>query len=272
MIYKSFSFGKATAQGYFIENSPEIHLERKRHLAIICPGGGYEMTSDREAEPIALKYLSHDISCVVLRYSVSPNRFPDSLCELASCVAFFRKNHETYGINPNKICLIGGSAGGHLAASLGVFWHEKFLNDLLNTNSEDIKPNTLILSYPVISSAEYAHQGSFIALLGEDFQNKKEFLSLEKRVNEKTPRTFLWHTADDDYVPVENTFLFASALSKYKIPFEVHVYPTGIHGLATASYMTGNYPQINIPHCQDWIEKSIEFLKGKTSFEEDTLF
>lgn len=144
--------------------------------------------------------------------------------------------------------------GGHLAASLGVFWQEDYLKAEGNN-----RPNALILSYPVITSdPQYTNRGSFDYLLGEDaIEEQRQAMSVEKHINPLTPPTFLWHTVEDGLVPVENSILFAMELRKNNIPFELHIYPNGAHGLSTATEETGN----DLPHVASWMGLCTEWLK-----------
>ncbi len=249
---------------YLLDNSPEMHPNRKRPVVVICPGGGYAMTSDREAEPIAIRYLSKGYHAVILRYSVEPARYPLALLQLAKSVAFLREHAEEYHIDAEKIIVQGFSAGGHLAASLGVFWKKDFIAEALGVNSEMVKPNGMILSYPVITSGEFAHKGSFECLLGdehEDLEKRKE-QSLEFQVTKDTPPTFLWHTISDDCVPVENTLLFFHALRVNKVPVEMHLYPVGGHGLSLATEETSHEDGGCIQkECQSWMELACKWLE-----------
>ena len=262
MLHRSIDINGAQLQLYIIQNTPEIASARKRPCVLICPGGAYATTSDREAEPIALQFLAADISCAVLRYSVAPKEYPAALIQLAKAVAYLRANAEEFALDSEKILVFGGSAGGHLAASLGVFWNHPFMEELCGCNKKCFKPNGLLLAYPVLTGGAYTHEGTMRNLLGEqDSPQSRQAQSLERFVNEDTPKTFLWHTANDDAVPVENSLLFAAALSHCHIPFELHIYPYGRHGLALASQLTGEEKSLIIPHCQDWIEKAIEFVQ-----------
>ncbi|WP_010282104.1 alpha/beta hydrolase [Bacillus timonensis] len=257
---------KADLFTYILDNSPSIDPDRKRPMIIICPGGGYVHTSDREAEPVAIQMLSRGYHASVLRYSVEPTVFPTAICQLASAIGFIRENADTWNIDPNKIIVMGFSAGGHLSASLGVFWKEKFLTEQLTYSKEQIKPNGLILSYPVITSGPHAHEGSFRALLGDKFEdeNQREFLSLENQVSDETPPTFLWHTASDNAVPVENSMLFAQSLLQHKVPLEMHIYPEGVHGLSLGTEETqlkGRDNHIQ-PEIENWIEMAARWVKG----------
>ena len=255
---------KANLFTYLLDNSLEIDPNRKRPVVLICPGGGYEMTSDREAEALAVKFLAMGYHAAVLRYSVAPARFPEALLQLATAVALIRGNAEKWHIDENKIVVQGSSAGGHLAASLGVFWNKSFVAEALEMDSEKFRPNGLMLSYPVITSGEKAHQGSFENVLGEQYadEEKRRFLSLEYHVSKDTPPTFLWHTAPDDVVPVENSLLFFQALHALNIPAELHIYPIGGHGLGLATSETATPDGYGIQaECESWITLAGEWMK-----------
>ena len=249
---------------YVAGNSIEINPDKRRPAIVICPGGGYEFTSDREAEPVALRFLAKGYQAFVLNYSVAPNRFPIQLLELSAAIAHIRRNVDKWGIDTNQIAVCGFSAGGHLTGTLANHWNEEFIQELLDIKQEENKPNKVILSYPVITSGEFAHRGSFENLLGKYLtQEVLQQHSLENTVNENTPPTFLWHTANDDSVPVQNTLLFADALIKNKIPLEIHIYPEGIHGISLADESTAhidNPGQIN-SHVSTWFDLAIEWLE-----------
>ena len=151
-----------------------------------------------------------------------------------------RQNHSQWHVDPEKIIVAGFSAGGHLAASLGVFWQEDFLTETLSGANHEWCPNGLLLSYPVLSSGEFAHEGSFRALLGNRYDEQKAQLSLEKQVSRNTSPTFLWHTLEDGLVPAENSLLFAKQLRKFDIPYELHIFPRGGHGLSLGTKETAS--------------------------------
>lgn len=206
-----------------------------RPLVLICPGGAYAMTSNREAEPVALQFNAMGYHAAILRYSCAPAVFPTSLLEVAASVKYIREHAKAWRVSPDKILIMGFSAGGHLAASYGVFWDEKFVREAFSCTRELLQPNGLILCYPVISADEsIAHVPSLQNLLGEQYGAKKEEMSLEKQVGEQVPETFLWHTFEDKTVPFWNSFRFAEALGRAGIPLEYHLYPTGEHGLSLA--------------------------------------
>jgi len=130
----------------------ENMLLTKRSAVIICPGVGYEYCSEREAEPIAMRFASYGIQAFVLRYSCVNKKFPTSLLEAAQAVAYVRRNAAELGVDPDKIMICGFSAGGHLAASLAVHWKKDFITDALGGESLLYKPNGAVLCYPVITA------------------------------------------------------------------------------------------------------------------------
>ena len=242
--------GKGNPRLYTYLRSPSPEMaQTPRPAVIICPGGGYQMTSDREAEPIALCFLDQGFQCFVLRYSVAGQvLFPGPQLELAGAVALVRRRAAEWMVDPDRIVVCGFSAGGHLAGSLGMLWNRELLTVPLGLHPADIRPNGLILSYPVITTGEFAHRASFESLLGGRAAEYSKLVSLEKQVSKDTPPVFLWHTWDDDCVPVENSLLLAQALRRHNIPLELHILPHGIHGLALATAETNVVEEA----CADW--------------------
>lgn len=248
---------------YAPDNSPEIAPDRTRRAVVICPGGGYHFTSDREAEPVALQLLAADLCVFVLRYAVAPVRYPVALTQAAAAVKYVRENAERYHVQPEHVAIMGYSAGGHLAASLGVRWKESWLAERLDTTPETIRPSGMVLAYPVISGGEFRHQGSFENLTGSTDPAEWEKHSLEKLVSADTPGAFLWHTFTDAAVPVENSLLFFSALRRCGIASELHVYPEGPHGLSLGTELTVS-PKRNClyPDITNWLEMAVRWLKN----------
>ncbi len=239
---------------YIWEHSDEMP-DRKRPLILMCPGGGYGMTSDREADPIAMQFVAMGYNVAILRYSVAPAEYPTALNEAFYALKLIYRKSKEWNVDVNKIYLQGCSAGGHLAASVGMFWHE---------DKELIKPAGMILCYPVITSGEYAHRGSFEALLKSQYT--EEMLkrnSLEYQVSKNTPKAFIWHTYTDDCVPVENSLLLISAMKKYDIPVEFHMYPVGGHGLSTCDSLAVDINGYGVQkECQSWIALAQSWLES----------
>ncbi len=248
---------------YIQETSEAIDKNKVWPAIVICPGGGYGFTSDREAEPVAIQFLQAGFQVFILRYSTEPNRYPTQLLELSASLAFIRENAKEWHIDPDKIAVCGFSAGGHLTASLANFWTEDWITQELAIKKEHNKPNAVVLAYPVISMGEYAHTGSFENLLGSKLtlpEYKK--LSLETSINKHNPPTFIWHTLTDALVPVQNALLYANALITNTISVELHIYPEGVHGLSLANHTTaaaGNQNHIN-PHVETWFASAVKWL------------
>ena len=241
---------------YFLDSSIEMRPNEKRPVILMCPGGGYEMTSDREAEPMAMQFLAMGYHVAILRYSVCPVRYPAALLQVAESVLYLKEHADEYHIDPEKIVVQGCSAGGHLAANYGIAWNSPFLTKLMGMENdpERLCVAGLLLCYPVITSGEKAHEESFRNLLGEQYEEKKEELSLENQVTPDTPPTFLWHTATDETVPVENSLYFFQACPQQGVSAELHIYPVGGHGLSLANEETCRANGIGVQkECQSWI-------------------
>lgn len=247
---------------YFQGSSLELKISALRPCILICPGGGYQMTSDREAEPIALAFAARGFHTAVLRYPVFPTFYPEALLSLAEALVWLRSHGPENHIHTEQITVCGFSAGGHLAASLGVFWQKPFLTQELGVDNAVFRPNRLLLSYPVITGGAYAHHNSIDHLLGKDADEKaRQAVSLEQHVNSFVPPTFIWHTYEDQIVPVENTLLFVTALRKKGVPFELHLYSQGEHGLALANEVTATPDGGSVCHCcEGWVELACNWL------------
>lgn len=253
---------------YVMKESEELATSHKRPAVVICPGGAYRFKSDREAEIVAMRYLAAGVQAFVLQYSVAPSRYPSALLELAASVAYVRSHAKEYFVDPEKIVIAGFSAGGHLCACLGNLWDEPLLETVLGKEyptegaKKMWKPDGMILSYPVITMGEFTHEESRELLLGKDFTEKQvEETSMEKRVSEKTVPAFLWHTQEDPSVPVENSLQFAVALRKYRVPFELHVFEKGDHGLSLCDDTVTN-GMMEFPGGNSlWVDLALKWLK-----------
>jgi acetyl esterase/lipase len=221
---------------------------------IVCPGGGYGGRAPHEAAPIARWLNSVGVASFVLDYRVAPYRHPIPLGDAQRAVRLVRARSAEWHIDPKKIGILGFSAGGHLAASAATLFEAGKADAADPIDRESSRPDALIACYPVISFGEFRHHGSMVNLIGEnpdpDLRRK---LSLENSVTPQTPPTFLWHTSNDGGVPVENSLLFAAALHSNKVPFSLHVFPRGDHGLGLAA---------NVPEVRQWTVLCAEWLKG----------
>ena len=249
---------------FLLPASESLPHRAEKPLVLVCPGGAYSYCSDREAEPIAAKYLAAGFHAAVLRYHCAPAVFPTALLELAWSVKTIRKFAKQWHVNPDAVFVCGFSAGGHLAASLGTLWNETFLQKALGNG--EWMPNGQILGYPVITMGEYTHQGSRENLIGGRMSDAMtHLLSLEERVDEHTVPTFLWHTAEDGAVPVQNSLMYAAALASHHVPFELHVFEKGAHGLSTCEDITSDLGNETVPDNQSWVDMSIRFIRRHLS-------
>ncbi len=261
MVYKQidlqskFPKTDAVLHIYLHEYSKDIAI-RERPIVIVCPGGAYARTSDREAEIIAFQFLAMGYHAAVLRYSVAPAVYPAAILELGYAVSYMRTHGEEWLIDINKIILMGFSAGGHMVASYCMLWEEGFMCEEVGVSKEQLRPNAMILGYPVITSEEkYAHKDSFRNLLGENYEQLKDKLSLEKRVSKSVPRTFIWHTYGDKSVVVQNSIMLAAELVEKEIPTELHIFEKGNHGLALSNRLTESATgSKGEPSCECWID------------------
>ena len=255
----------ATLNLLILPHQEEITLHPERPMVIVVPGGAYAFCSDREAEAIALKFLAEGIHAAVLRYSVAPSRYPTAALELAWSLQYCRAHAKEWHVHPDAISICGFSAGGHAAGTLGTLWKDPVFSRAL---SGDVswRPDCQILCYPVLTLGQFTHAGSRENLLGspEDPENqldKTESLSLETRVSADTPPTFLWHTAEDGAVPVENSLMYAAACRRCGVPFELHIYERGGHGLSTCQELTSRQESETVPDNTSWMPLAIRFLK-----------
>ena len=248
---------------YFLSASKELKRSMCRPAVIVCPGGGYAYVADGEAEPIAMALCGRGFHACVLRYPCAPARFPAALRALAEAVAWVRAGAAENHVDPRQISVCGFSAGGHLAGSLGVFWNAPFLAAETGLVPQDMRPDKMVLCYPVITGGEFAHKGSFDNLLGADADAaRRAEVSLEQHVTQDTPPAFLWHTYTDPGVPVENTMLFAMALRRAGVPFESHIYSVGGHGLCLATRETENMTGDNVQkECAGWFDLMVSWLE-----------
>ena len=212
-----------TLTAYLQDDSQEFWRAKKRPAVVIFPGGAYAYCSDREADPVAQEYLRAGYHAFVLRYSVGWENavWPNPLEDYDQAMELIAAHAKEWHLIPEKIAVIGFSAGGHLAASL-------------STLAKDInRPDFAILYYPVISfDNKMAHQGSKKNLLGKNIDNEKliDYYSLNKQVDDKTPKTLLLLSYDDRVVPPMNSILYYIALNEHHIPASLHMFPNGGHG------------------------------------------
>lgn len=235
--------------------------EQLRPAVLICPGGGYHFNSEREAEVIALRFLPHGYNAFVLNYSVAPHCFPSQLREVAAAMELIHANAKQWNTDVNRIAIMGFSAGGHLACHYTNCYDIPEVREVF-PDSKGV--NASILSYPVITGdPAHRHTNSFRFLSGHDAVTEEDIekYSLHTKVTERTAPTFLWHTAEDQVVPIKNSILYADALAAHKVPFELHIYPYGWHGLCTSDSETNGELEPKVAHTAQWMDSLMKWLK-----------
>lgn len=225
-----------------------------RPFVVVCPGGGYVHLSPREAEPVAMKFYAHGMNTFILYYSIGEAiRKEKPYRELGMAMEYIKEHSAELGCDFSKSAVMGFSAGGHVAASFTVFAQAEFPSAV---------PSLSVLGYPVISSGPFAHRGSFESLC--DNEEEWKLFSLENRVDHKLCPIFLFHTSNDETVPVENSLMLASALSAQESPYTLHIYQDGKHGFATATKEVGScYPEL-----QGWCEEVLHWMFYNWGWEE----
>lgn len=214
---------------------PQGKSDTPRSAVVVCPGGGYAKRAPHEGAPFAELFAAQGIVGIVCHYRVWPHIYPAPQADAARAMRLVRSKAAEFNIDPEKIAIMGFSAGGHLASSIAVqpdLYHDPD-DDLIDKFSA--RPNRAILCYPVLSMVKEYHHGSAENLLGVNASEvQRRQMSSELQVNADTPPTFLFHTADDASVPVSNSLRFASACIQHGISIELHVYPHGHHGVGLA--------------------------------------
>ncbi|HAB16311.1 MAG TPA: alpha/beta hydrolase [Verrucomicrobiota bacterium] len=227
---------------------------------VVCPGGGYGGLAPHEGNDYALFLNRAGIACFVLKYRLGSNgyRHPVMLNDAARAVRWVRANAAAYQVDPKRVGIMGSSAGGHLASTLMTHFDagDPAATDPIERLSS--RPDLGILCYPVITMESFGHAGSKRNLLGDTPSAELiRLLSNETQVTAQTPPAFIWHTWEDKAVPVRNALEFAAALDRNKVPFDLHIYQAGQHGIGLAT----KPPEFTNPH--PWAADLLFWLKGQ---------
>ncbi len=254
----SFRALNAPVIGYLHDDHDRLVAHKTRPAIVICAGGCYRWLSPREKDPVALYWAAMGYQTFLIEYSCGPQAGElRPLHELAEAVRIIRSRASDWHIEPEHVAVLGFSAGGHLAASLGVLWHREDLG-----LDRSCRPDALVLCYPVITTGEYAHKESAANVSGGD-PALREFLSLENRVTAHMPPTFLWHCIGDESVPVENSLLLAGAMQRAGVDYECHLFAGGAHGISMCNQ------EVETPNpeaaawtelCKTWLNKQFHYI------------
>lgn len=279
---------------YVLAPSPELLGGKKRPAVLVCPGGAYLGCSDREAEPVALRFAAMGYHAFVLRYStynngvwgaiplgpdlpVNPNSVhPSPMRDIGRAFLTIRQQADAWQVDTDKIAICGFSAGAHNCAMYAVYWHDPIIHAYLGAQPEFLRPAAAILSYGIhdyhlmfglVSDpmAQTLSDAAGIAFLGTKTPSPEllDAVSPALHVSQQTPPTFLWATAADDLVPAENTTRMATALAQARVPFEVHIFERGAHGLSLADQSTAESLMHMDDDARQWVTLAESWLKKR---------
>ena len=264
ILHQTLSTG-AKLVGYLREPAAEMPAFATRPAMLIFPGGGYGYCSKREADPVAMQFLQAGYQTFILYYhctdeTPAPLQYKP-LLDAAAAILYLRRNAAPLHLDPEKIAVCGFSAGGHLAASSAVLAHTPAVQKALGITGEKACPNAVVLGYPVITTGTLGHQGSTENLCGTNAALRAE-MSLENQIHPGLPPFFVWHTVTDESVPVQNSLLLANALEECDIPYELHLFAKGQHGMSTCTNEVNTPSAENsvwVPLCTRWLANVLNF-------------
>lgn len=255
-IYLFEGISNATLTAYIQDSFQEYQSITERPAVILCPGGAFLGITEKEAEPVALQFIAEGYQVFLLRYSVGLEaaRLPNPMIDAAKAISFVRENAKRWYINPNKIILTGFSTGGFVAAALGATWQEDYLSKALNVDNSILKPNALLLAYPILDMKLLQEQLKnksqemqtliemmFQVIYGTQYPNQAQLdeWKIRRRITASMPPTFLWSTTEDGIIGNSANLEFVQILNAINIPYEFHLFQLGPHGISLGDYRVG---------------------------------
>lgn len=258
------SLGSDTAaylQGYLREPDTE-NPDQVYPALIVVPGGSYTHIPEQQAETLALAFANLGYQAFYLRYSFVDEKqplHPAPLIELAKSMSLVRKRSKEWLIDPERVAVAGFSVGGHIAALYDDYWHSDWLAAQAGVSAEELQPQAILLGYPVISpKLGFPVKEGMLA----QWTDNPDTLAADEHVSQQNAPTFIWATADDPLVPSANSLAYANALSQNQVPFELHIFRHGPHGLALANHLTAWKRDANQPHVAHWLKLAGEWLNA----------
>lgn len=287
-----------TLTTYILDDSSEMLQGKSRPAVLICPGGAYLCCSDREGEPIAMAFLRYGYNAFVLRYSVAydgtrpyhetdfanqtinPVKLhPEPMREIGLAFACIYEHRKEWKTDAKQIAICGFSAGGHNCAMYATHWSKPVITDFLGVDKEILRPAACILGYP-LTDYLYMYEATKKAgtdafnfftvanrlMMGEDWENEEKLLDMspDRLVTKEVPPTFIWATAKDELVPVAHSTKYATALAEAGIPFELHIFQDGAHGMALCDQSTSRQEALDVqtdPNAKAWIDFAAAWLE-----------
>ncbi|MHB9295908.1 putative Acetylxylan esterase [Pillotina sp. SPG140] len=267
MLNKTINFtmdGRVNMRTYILSSLFDNRPCPKRPAIIILPGGAFTFLSDREAEPVALTFAKEGFHTFVLNYSVGDySAFPNPLDDVSKAIWEVRRNADLWGIEKDSIALMGFSAGACIAAMSATQWNTPGLADRIDAPEDDIKPNAAVIGYgaSLLSTIFDAQDEDLIVPPpGKISADRTPELDVVNYVGPHTAPLFFWHNRYDKLVPVINPILMAEAMTKYKLPFEMHIFQKGEHGMSVNNMLSnpsgeGLDPSVSmwVPLCSQWL-------------------
>ena len=244
----------------------------KRKALLVIPGGGYSHISPRETEPVAHAFLPYGYNTFVLYYTVGKGKptgkaFPDQLIEATLAIKHIKDNAERYGIDPEELFVVGFSAGGHLAAAVATMWKHKAVLTAVDMPYGYNRPKGTLLIYPMISP-DYSNCEGYTkawgTLLGTESPTREQLneAAIERHVDADTVPAFIVHTFTDRVVDVRNVMVLGNAYAEAGVPFEMHVYPDGPHGLSLGNAITAKGKESMLkPRFAEWVRLAAEWMQ-----------
>jgi acetyl esterase/lipase len=224
---------------------------------VICPGGAYVGLAAHEGNDYALWLNQNGVTCFVLKYRLGSSgyHYPVEFQDVTRAIRWVREHAADYKIDPNRIGIMGSSAGGHLSSMALTHFDSGDTNSPDPVERQSSRPDIGILCYPVITMGEFTHGGSRNSLLGTNRSPEMvKYLSSELQVTASTPPCFLWTTFEDRTVPMENSLMFAEALRKNRVPFDLHIYQKGGHGMGLKDKSPFANPHPWSADCLFWLK------------------
>ena len=256
---------EAVLHAYISSENNKLNRENtpKRPAVIVFPGGAYSHLAWHEGEPVVKKFFAAKFNAFLLEYTIGEKAlFPRPLLDASLAIIHVRSHAEEYNIDPDRIFVCGFSAGGHLAASIGTLWHKDIAKPYPDMPEGLNKPNGMILGYPAIIPYNHSVEGCFERIWGtlEPTDAYMAEYGILENISEKTPSAYIWHTSNDESVPVQNSIIFADKLTDSGVNFRMHIYENGRHGLGLAdSEATG---ERDLKPITGWIDEAMYWAEN----------
>lgn len=266
MLHKTIPLiRKATLTTYIHEESETRKGQIPvRPAVIVLPGGAYGYIEHREGEPAALTFMKEGFNTFVLNYSIKEESvFPNPLEEISLAVWTVRKNCEAWNIDPNKITVLGFSAGACICSMLSTQWDNDEMIKRLNIPKEGNRPNAVVMGYGAASNKGVMEEAKYIPdFLGKISRDMTPELELIDYINKDTAPTFIWHTRNDRNVPCKQPLQYAQKLFEFDIPFEIHVFDGARHGLSVCNYLSAykDPDLLDAPNLKEWVPLCVNWL------------